>query len=1717
MKRICLILILLCLYTVQYSQNYHVNFESSNENIFVEEVYIRNITKNISISISGNETLHLIPGEYNKYQFLSEEPVLYIYPNPSNINCYIVFESNKESSVNISINDISGKIILSDDFRIEKGVYTFEIEGLIFGVYNISVLSNDFLISEKLISTNRANNNLSIKYLNHYIAENKTDNNKISKSNLEFVYDYGDILLIMGISDQGQKHIVPFVLSENEDNPENIIISFDFIDCPDDENNHYPILKIQNNYWMAENLNNIKYSDGSEIPNVKTSNEWRSLVTGAYSDYNNLEENAEQFGRLYNWYAVSDSRNICPESWLVPEDSHWRELEFYLGMQSQDLLYLTGWRGNDIGCHIKESEQGIWHENVGENLNLSGFSAMPGGIRSFTGDFYYKDRYAAWWTSTESLSISAWLRAISYNSCGIFREDGRKTMGFSVRCVKNIEQVSNELPNVQTLSISEITESSAVYEGEIFNNEQSPIISKGFVWSTSSQFDINNNEGIIVSGMGAGVFSEEITNLIPNNTYYIKAFGENDAGIAYGDQLVFTSPHAYNTGPFCEGEPILLFANNGTSYEWTGPEDFYSEEQNPEMYEATIEMGGVFNLTIVDNYGNVATTSTEIVVLPAPDIQISYSGPVCETESVELFSEGGEDYFWSGPLGFNSVEQNPILVDVEIANAGYYFLTVTGANNCQSNDSVEVAIYQKPEIAILNAGNYCLGDTPELSANVTGNSPFIYNWTGPDDFSENTEIINLNGGFELNGFYYLEITDDNNCITIDSAHLIINPVPTESPDNTGPYCDGQDILLFASGGTSYEWSGPQDFSYSGQNPVIENSSAAMSGSYFVVITNDFNCQSEFSTEVIITELYCPASMTDLDGNMYGVVKIGCQCWMSDNLRTTTYSDLAQMFNLEVDEEWMDTELDDISAFCWYENQSLIYGGTYGALYNFYAVLTEKICPEGWKVPTHEDWTILEREVCSGTNCEEEFPVDFITQGWLGTVEGSKLAGKVALWNSGQLSLSESFNESEFDAVPAGLRTHDGGNYTGLGNSTSFWTATEADPNNAWVRKISYDSEMIGRFPENKMIGYSVRCIRDFDFIANIPTITTNPVINITASSASSGGDIIDNGGAEISSFGIVWGTEVNPSLENNEGYTYDGFGIGVFESHMYDLTASTQYYVRAYATNIEGIAYGENITFNTLVEFTCGDPVMFIYKGENVIYGTVDFAERCWLDRNLGAMNVSVASDDFMSYGDLFQWGREADLHQDRNSGTILSQAPVNLQPGHDLFIITNGLFDDWNENEDWIYRWANNMGEKNDADPCPVGWRVPRLVEWIDAYNSETWINGEEAFNSSLKLSYTGFRDQFNNFSDLNDAGLYWSSDHVGFGFASAFAIVTDYVEDVHYGAVNGLAVRCIQDNLPLSELPVVETVSVTDITSNSASAEGKILSSGGSAILNKGFVWSTTQEPTVEVNEGLSDEGAGPGIFTGNIQSLSSAQTYYLRAYATNSAGTVYGSELVFNTINAFTCGDPVMFNYNGTPVVYLSVITAGKCWLDRNLGALQVALAPGDIPAYGDLFQWGREDDGHQLRSSNLISVLAPPMMQPGHPDFIFDSKLAFEDWNEDGLWIHRWDDELGEPKPENPCPQGWRVPSVVEWEAFQTIESINNGIDAFNSALKLPLAGYRDGWSGVTSEGTVGRYWTSDNLSTSIGNYFMIDNFSTNITNEYNSFGFSIRCIHTTWTP
>jgi len=196
----------------------------------------------------------------------------------------------------------------------------------------------------------------------------------------------------------------------------------------DIDGNLYHTVVIGTQTWMVENLKVAKYRNGDAIPEVPGAAAWSTLATGAWCNYNNVSANGTTYGKLYNWYAVTDPRGLAPAGWHIPGKDEWNTLTANLGGG------LNGGGANNAPYKLKTTTG--WSTNTG-STNSSGFTGLPNGSRGEDGISYWIGYMGNWHSSTGGSATQAWTYAIYADQDYVTLAPDDKRVGDAVRCVKD--------------------------------------------------------------------------------------------------------------------------------------------------------------------------------------------------------------------------------------------------------------------------------------------------------------------------------------------------------------------------------------------------------------------------------------------------------------------------------------------------------------------------------------------------------------------------------------------------------------------------------------------------------------------------------------------------------------------------------------------------------------------------------------------------------------------------------------------------------------------------------------------------------------------------------------------------------------------------------------------------------------------------------------------------------------------------------------------------------------------------------------------------------------------------------------------------------------------------------------------------------------------------------------------------------------------------------
>ncbi|MFC2124526.1 LamG-like jellyroll fold domain-containing protein [Bacteroidota bacterium] len=230
-------------------------------------------------------------------------------------------------------------------------------------------------------------------------------------------------------------------------------------------------------------------------------------------------------------------------------------------------------------------------------------------------------------------------------------------------------------------------------------------------------------------------------------------------------------------------------------------------------------------------------------------------------------------------------------------------------------------------------------------------------------------------------------------------------------------------------------------------------------------------------------------VSDYDGNSYETVKISNQVWMRENLKTTQYNDGTAITSVTDNTAWSNLTTE---AYCWYNNDELTYSADYGALYNWYAVETGKLCPAGWQVPTDNQWTILS-DFLGGESVAGDKLKETGTDHWPSPNSGAT-------------------NEYGFSAMPGGMRFSIG-TFQYINENGYWWTSSEADPGWSWLRVIPGGNSNINTTQTFKVFGYSIRCLKDTELTDGL--IAHYPFNGNANDESGNGYDGTENGGVTL--------------------------------------------------------------------------------------------------------------------------------------------------------------------------------------------------------------------------------------------------------------------------------------------------------------------------------------------------------------------------------------------------------------------------------------------------------------------------------------------------------------------------------------------------------------------------------------------------------------------------
>ena len=420
MKKYTISIIFLVLLQLKtQAQDYLISFAAIGDTSVVTTVFVENLTSGAKLTLSGSDILHLtsVTGIADP-DFANRS--LRICPNPMAGLSQLKFDSPVEGNAVITLVDLSGRIVCKSGKSLSPGSQSFRISGIKPGMYFIKVKGVNYTYSAKLISQSNLQGEAKIEFVS---SENNPSKNQLKSiaSTIDMPYTTGDVLLYKSTSGKYSSIVTDIPTGSKT-------ITSNFVASTDADNNNYSTVNIGNQVWMAENLKTTRYNDGTPIPRETDNTAWQHLGTPACAWLNNDSATYHNmYGVLYNGFAVGTGK-LAPKGWHVPSDAEWDTLITYLG-------------GTSIaGGKLKESGTSHWLSPNTGATNETGFTALPGSEHEGAGSpgFGLIGRSAWWWSSTQNnANNSAGFISVSSDYESILKMSLIKTMGFSVRCIKD--------------------------------------------------------------------------------------------------------------------------------------------------------------------------------------------------------------------------------------------------------------------------------------------------------------------------------------------------------------------------------------------------------------------------------------------------------------------------------------------------------------------------------------------------------------------------------------------------------------------------------------------------------------------------------------------------------------------------------------------------------------------------------------------------------------------------------------------------------------------------------------------------------------------------------------------------------------------------------------------------------------------------------------------------------------------------------------------------------------------------------------------------------------------------------------------------------------------------------------------------------------------------------------------------------------------------------
>ena len=572
-----------------------------------------------------------------------------------------------------------------------------------------------------------------------------------------------------------------------------------------------------------------------------------------------------------------------------------------------------------------------------------------------------------------------------------------------------------------------------------------------------------------------------------------------------------------------------------------------------------------------------------------------------------------------------------------------------------------------------------------------------------------------------------------------------------------------------------------------------------------------------------------------------------------------------------------------------------------------------------------------------------------------------------------------------------------------------------------------------------------------------PTVTTKAVTEVTLNSAIVGGEVTADGGASVTERGVCVATVSNPTVANTK--ITAGSGVGEFTCELTGLQEGTKYYVRAYAVNSKGTAYGEEVVFTTPV---AGVPTVTTTQPSSITETTAVAGGNVTNDGGISVTERGVvySLSAHPSISDL----SSTIVRSGSGTGAFTCNLS-NLQAGTTYYVRAYAI---------------NNKGtaygdEVSFTTALPISLATVTTASITNITETTAKAGGTVTNDGNAAVTERGVC-----ISTVSNPTTSNTKITAGSGTGSFTCNLTGLQANTTYyvrayavnskGTAYGEQVSFTTNKTVV--LPTVTTSTVTQITQTTAVAGGNVTADGNASVTERGVCIATVSNPTTSNTKITA--GSGTGSFTCNLTGLQANTTYYVRAYAVNSKGTAYGSQVSFTTKEQSSTPN------NGTENGYAYVdLGLSVKWATMNVGASKAE-------DYGSYFAWGETTTKNTYNWSTYkycngsSSTLTKYCNNSSYGNNGFTDNKTQLELSDDAARVN-WDGS-------------WRMPTDAEWTELReqctwtwTTQNGKNGYKVTskksgytNNSIFLPAAGYRYD-SSLGYAGSYGDYWSSS-LST-----------------------------------